>query len=39
VGGIFLKQYAKELPQAFASLRNNLDVITGEAEEKKKKIL
>jgi TP901 family phage tail tape measure protein len=32
VGGIFLKQYAKEIPAVLSTLGDNFDVITGKAE-------
>lgn len=35
VGSIFLKQYAKEIPDALVNLKNNFEVITGKAEKNK----
>lgn len=39
VGGIFLKQYAKEIPSALSSLSSNFDVLTGKAEKNRQKML
>ena len=39
VGGLFLKQYAKEIPSALVNLRNNIEVISGKAEKEKLKLL
>ena len=39
VGGLFLKQYAKEIPTALNNLKNNIDVISGKSEKKKLKDL
>jgi hypothetical protein len=39
VGGIILKQYSKEIPQALKNFSDNIKVITGEAETNRIKML